>query len=143
MHDLGSFNSAYPVVNQIEINPFNQQTERVAELQKHGVTVEAWAPFGEGRNGLFDNPVLTEIGKQYDKSVAQVVLRWLYQRDIVGLAKSVHAERIQQNIDIEDFSLTDEDMAAIAQLDTGSSLFFDHEAVETVDFFTDLINQRR
>ncbi|MBY0795231.1 aldo/keto reductase [Corynebacterium sp. L24] len=143
VHDLGSFNALYPVVNQIEINPFNQQTERVAELQKHGVTVEAWAPFSEGRNGLFDNPVLTEIGKQYDKSVAQVVLRWLYQRDIVGLAKSVHAERIQQNIDIEDFSLIDEDMAAIAKLDTGSSLFFDHEAVETVDFFTDLINQRR
>ena len=143
VHDLGSFNSAYPVVNQIEINPFNQQTERVDQLQKHGVTVEAWAPFGEGRNGLFDNPVLTEIGKQYDKSVAQVVLRWLYQRGIVGLAESVHAERIQQNIDIEDFRLTEEDMAAIAELDTGSSLFFDHEAVETVDFFTDLINQRR
>ena len=143
LHDLGSFNSTYPVVNQIEINPFNQQTERVAQLQKHGVTVEAWAPFGEGRNGLFDNPVLTEIGKQYDKSVAQVVLRWLYQRDIVGLAKSVHADRIQQNIDIEDFSLTEEDMAAIAKLDTRSTLFFDHEAVETVDFFTDLINQRR
>ncbi|WP_296102755.1 aldo/keto reductase [uncultured Corynebacterium sp.] len=143
LHDLGSFNSAYPVVNQIEINPFNQQTERVAQLQKLGVTVEAWAPFGEGRNGLFDNPVLTAIGKHYDKSVAQVVLRWLYQRNIVGLAKSVHAERIQQNTDIEDFSLTDDDMAAIAKLDSGSSLFFDHEAVETVDFFTDLINQRR
>ena len=140
---MGSFNSAYPVVNQIEINPFNQQTERVAQLQKLGVTVEAWAPFGEGRNGLFDNPVLTAIGKHYDKSVAQVVLRWLYQRNIVGLAKSVHAERIQQNTDIEDFSLTDDDMAAIAKLDSGSSLFFDHEAVETVDFFTDLINQRR
>lgn len=143
LHDLGSFNSVYPVVNQIEINPFNQQTERVAQLQKLGVTVEAWAPFGEGRNGLFDNPVLTEIGKHYDKSVAQVVLRWLYQRNIVGLAKSVHAERIQQNVDIDDFNLTDDDMAAIAKLDSGSSLFFDHEALETVDFFTDLINQRR
>lgn len=75
LHDLGSFNSVYPAVNQIEINPFHQQVKRVAELQKRGVTVKAWAPFGEGRSGLFGNPVLAGIGEQYGKSVAQVVLR--------------------------------------------------------------------
>lgn len=143
LHDLGSFNAVYPVVNQIEINPFHQQVERVAELQKLGVTVEAWAPFGEGRSGLFDNPVLAGIGQQYGKSVAQVVLRWLYQRGIVALAKSVHTERMQQNFAIDDFTLTEADMAAIAGLDAGASLFFDHETIGTVDFFTDLIAQRR
>ena len=119
LHDLGSFNAVYPVVNQIEINPFHQQVERVAELQKLGVTVEAWAPFGEGRSGLFDNPVLAGIGQQYGKSVAQVVLRWLYQRGIVALAKSVHTERMQQNFAIDDFTLTEADMAAIAGLEPG------------------------
>ena len=131
------------MVNQIEINPFHQQVERVAELQKLGVTVEAWAPFGEGRSGLFDNPVLAGIGQQYGKSVAQVVLRWLYQRGIVALSKSVHPERMQQNFAIDDFALTEADMATIASLDAGASLFFDHEATGTVDFFTDLIAQRR
>lgn len=143
LHDLGAFNKVNPVVNQIEINPFHQQTERVAALQKLGVTVEAWAPFGEGKQGLFEHPVLTGIGKKHGKSVAQVVLRWLYQRGIVTLAKSVHAERMQQNFAIADFALTAEDMAAIAELDGGASLFFDHEAVETVDFFTNLIAERR
>ena len=143
LHDLGSFNAVYPVVNQIEINPFHQQVERVAELQKLGVTVEAWAPFGEGRSGLFDNPVLAGIGQQYGKSVAQVVLRWLYQRGIVALSKSVHPERMQQNFAIDDFALTEADMVTIASLDAGASLFFDHEATGTVDYFTNLIAQRR
>ena len=133
----------YPAVNQIEINPFHQQVKRVTELQKRGVTVEAWAPFGEGRSGLFGNPVLADIGEQYGKSVAQVVLRWLHQRGIASLAKSVHPERMQENYAIDDFALSDADMAAIAGLGAGSSLFFDHEAVETVDFFTGLIDQRR
>ena len=91
---------------------------------------------------MFDNPVLTKIGQQYDKSVAQVVLRWLYQRNIVTLAKSVHPERMQQNFIIDDFELTEDDMAAIALLDTGASLFFDHEVTGTVDFFKELIVQR-
>ncbi len=143
LHDLGSFNKVYPVVNQIEINPFHQQVERVAELQKLGVTVEAWAPFGEGRSGLFTNPVLTQIGQKHGKSVAQVVLRWLYQRDIVTLAKSVRPERMQQNLAIDDFNLSEADLKTIAGLDEGSSLFFNHEATETVDFMKNLISQRR
>lgn len=143
LHDLGSFNTVYPTVNQIEVNPFNQQIERVEQLQKLGVTVEAWAPFGEGRSGMFDNPVLLEIGKKYSKSAAQVVLRWLYQRGIVALAKSVHQERMQQNLDTDDFELTEEDMAAIAALDKGASLFFNHEDLGTVDFMKQLVMQRR
>ncbi|OLO66313.1 2,5-diketo-D-gluconic acid reductase [Actinomyces oris] len=143
LHDLGSFNAVYPMVNQIEVNPFHQQTERVAQLQEHGVVVEAWAPFGEGRSGLFTNPVLSEIGAQYGKSVAQVVLRWLIQRGIVPLAKSVHAERMQQNLDVFDFELSAQDMEKIASLDEGSSLFFKHEDLGTVDYMKQLVEQRR
>lgn len=143
LHDLGAFNAVYPMVNQIEVNPFHQQVERVQQLQEHGVVVEAWAPFGEGRSGLFTNPVLSEIGAQYGKSVAQVVLRWLIQRGIVPLAKSMHAERMQQNLDVFDFELTGQDMEKIASLDEGSSLFFDHENLGTVDYMKQLVEQRR
>ena len=143
LHDLGSFNAVYPAVNQIEINPFHQRIERVADLQRLGVTVEAWAPFGEGRSGLFDNPVLTRIGARYGKSVAQVVLRWLYQRGIVSLAKSVHPERMAENLSIDDFELSADDLTHIAALDKGSSLFFDHEDLKTVDFMKNLAEQRR
>lgn len=143
LHDLGSFTDVYPMVNQIEINPFHQQTERVAELHRHGVVVEAWAPFGEGRSGLFTHPVLSDIGKAYGKSAAQVVLRWLLQRNIVPLAKSVRRERMEQNIAIDDFELSREDMERIAALDEGTSLFFDHDTIDTVDLMKNLVEQRR
>ena len=141
LHDLGKFNKVYPAVMQIEINPFHQQAEDVAELQQLGVTVEAWAPFGEGRSGLFDNPTLTQIGQKYNKSVAQVVLRWLYQRGIVSLAKSVRPERMKENFTIDDFALTDDDMKLIATLDGGNSLFLNHESVEAVDRFHGFVTQ--
>ncbi len=103
---------------------------------------EAWAPFGEGRSGLFDNPTLKAIGGQYGKSAAQVILRWLMQRGIVALPKSTHTERMAQNLDIFDFTLTADDMAAITALDTGTSLFFDHRTPEAVDRFIGYVKER-
>lgn len=143
VHDLGSFSDIYPMVNQIEINPFHQRATEVEELHAHGVTVEAWAPFAEGRSGLFTNPLLSEIGAQYDKSVAQVVLRWLLQRGIIPLAKSVRPERMRQNFDVADFELSETDMARIATLDDGASQFFEHQSVAAVDLMVQLVGQRR
>lgn len=143
LHDLGTFNEVYPAANQIEINPYHQQTQNVEKLQSMGVLVEAWAPFGEGRSGLFEDPVLSAIGQRHNKSVAQVVLRWLYQRGIATLAKSVHRERMEQNINIFDFELSTEEMKKIAGLDRGASLFFDHESTEAVDMMSGLIRERR
>ncbi|WP_018142924.1 aldo/keto reductase [Alloscardovia criceti] len=140
--DLAAFNRIAPMVNQIETNPFHQRSEEHDEMLKRGVVHEAWAPFGEGRAGVFDNPVLAQIAQKYDKSVAQVILRWLTQRDVVALAKSAHKERMEQNFHIFDFRLTDEDMQAIAGLDTGESLFFNHEDPSTVDMFVHLIQER-
>ena len=124
--DLGIHNNVQPQVNQIEINPFHQQEDEVQSLQKEGVLVEAWAPFAEGKNNLFSNETLQNIGDKYGKSIAQVVLRWLVERDIVVLAKSVNPERMKQNLDIFDFELTDEDKAQIATLDSNDSQFFSH-----------------
>lgn len=132
-----------PMVNQIEVNPFFQRIEDKKWADKYGVVLEAWAPFGEGRNNMFTNEVLSEIGKKYNKSVAQVILRWLNQRGIVALAKSVHEDRIKQNFDIEDFSLSDEDMEKIASLDTKTSLFFNHQDPNIIEWFGSLIDQRR
>ncbi|MDU2137393.1 MAG: aldo/keto reductase, partial [Staphylococcus warneri] len=119
--DLGIHNNVQPQVNQIEINPFHQQEDEVQSLQKEGVLVEAWAPFAEGKNNLFSNETLQNIGDKYGKSIAQVVLRWLVEKDIVVLAKSVNPERMKQNLDIFDFELTDEDKAQIATLDSNDS----------------------
>lgn len=115
-----------PHVNQIEVNAFHQQITAQEYNEKYGVTVQAWAPFAEGRNGMFTNPVLTEIGNKYGKSVAQVILRWLVQRGICPLSKSVRKERMQENINIFDFELTAEDMETIATLDKQESSFFNH-----------------
>lgn len=124
-----------PMVNQIEINPYEQKTEAVEWAKKYDVVVEAWAPFGEGRNNMFNDPILTKIGLAHHRSVAQVILRWLYQRGIVSLAKSVHAERIIENNDIYSFELSEEEMALIAGLDKGKSLFFDHRDPKMVEWF--------
>jgi len=124
--DIQAFNEIAPAVNQVEVNPFQQQLESVPFMREIGVQAEAWAPFAEGRNGLFQNEVLLAIGVRYGKSVGQVVLRWLVQRGIVALAKSVRKERMAENIAIFDFSLDDEDMARIAALDTNTSSFFSH-----------------
>lgn len=124
--DIKVFNEIPPAVNQVEVNPFQQQLESVPFMQEIGVQPEAWAPFAEGRNGLFQNDVLLAIAARHGKSVGQVVLRWLVQRGIVALAKSVRKERMAENIAIFDFELSDVDMAGIAALDTNTSSFFSH-----------------
>jgi diketogulonate reductase-like aldo/keto reductase len=124
-----------PAVNQVETHVFDQQVEAQGYMKEFGTYMMAWAPLAEGRNNFFTNLVLTEIGKKYGKSVAQVALRWLLQRDVIIIPKSVHVERMEQNLDILDFELSAEDMAVIAGLDTKKSLFFDHHDPEVVKMF--------
>ena len=132
--DLMAFNRIAPTVNQIEVNPFNQQLHATPWMQSRGIQPEAWAPFAEGRNGLFTHPVLTAIGNKYGKSVGQVVLRWLLQRGIVSLAKSVRKERMVENFAINDFALSADDMLRIAALDTATSAFFSHRDPAIVEW---------
>jgi 2,5-diketo-D-gluconate reductase A len=124
--DITAFNEIKPAVNQIEINPFQQQKESVAFMRELGVQPEAWAPFAEGRNNLFQNEVLQTIGAKHGKTIGQVVLRWVIQRGVVALAKTVRKERMAENLAIFDFKLDDGDMEQIANLDTGTSSFFSH-----------------
>lgn len=133
--DLASNVEIVPAVNQVETHVFDQQIEAQGYMKEFGTHMMAWAPLAEGRNNFFSNAVLENIGKKYGKSVAQVALRWLIQRDVIIIPKSVHVERMQQNLDIFDFELSQEDMAAIAALDTKQSLFFDHHAPEVVKMF--------
>jgi len=130
--DLIVHNNVIPAVNQIETHPFQQQIETQKFLQEQGVQIQSWGPFAEGRNNLFENNVLKGIGEKYNRSIAQVVLRWLIQRNIVVIPKSVRKERIIENFNVFDFELTTEDMETIATLDTGASLFLDHRNPETV-----------
>ncbi|MCC1333380.1 aldo/keto reductase [Staphylococcus aureus] len=134
--DLGIHNRIQPQVNQIEINPFHQQEEQVAALQQENVVVEAWAPFAEGKNQLFQNQLLQAIADKYNKSIAQVILRWLVERDIVVLAKSVNPKRMAQNLDIFDFELTEEDKQQIATLEESNSQFFSHADPEMIKALT-------
>jgi 2,5-diketo-D-gluconate reductase A len=124
--DLMVHNEVVPAVNQIETHPFNQQIEAQQFMQEHNVQIESWGPFAEGRNNIFQNELLLSIAGKYNKTVAQVILRWLTQREVVVIPKSVRKERIVENFNIFDFELSAEDMAAIATLDTKQSLFFDH-----------------
>lgn len=124
--DLIVHNEVTPAVNQIETHPFHQRGSDQELMREHDVQMESWGPFAEGRNDLFANRVLVEIGEAHGKSVAQVVLRWLIQRDVVVIPQSVRVERMTENFDVFDFTLTDDEMARIADLDTGASLFFDH-----------------
>ncbi|HHR6138379.1 TPA: aldo/keto reductase [Providencia alcalifaciens] len=132
--DLIAFNKVIPAVNQVEVNPFNQQLHAVPWMQSKNIQPEAWAPFAEGRNGLFQHPQLTAIGEKYGKSVGQVVLRWLFQRGIVSLAKSVRKTRMAENINILDFTLTDNEMTQIAAMDTATSSFFSHRDPAMVEW---------
>ena len=132
-----------PAVNQVEVNPFNAQWCAQENMEKHGVKMEAWAPFGEGRNNLFTNETLVSIGKKYNKSSAQVVLRWLIQRGIIVACKSTHIERMQENINVFDFELTEEDMNSIKTLDTSNSLFFSHNDPNMVEWFDKIVKERR
>ena len=124
--DLILNNDIAPAVNQIETHPFFQRRADHEVMGEHGVQHESWGPFAEGKNDLFTNPVLTEIGAAHGKSVGQVVLRWLTQRDVVVIPKSIRPERMVENLDIFDFELGDDEMSRIATLDTGTSMFFDH-----------------
>ena len=130
--DLMIHNEITPAVNQIEVNPFNQQIDTQKFLQENNVQVEAWAPFAEGKNNIFKNELLLQIAAKHKKSVAQVILGWLSQRGIVVLSKSVRKERMMENINVLDFELSAEDMAAIATLDTKTSSFFDHRNPDMV-----------
>jgi diketogulonate reductase-like aldo/keto reductase len=130
--DFVLHNEIAPAVNQIEIHPFHQQDDAQAVLAEYGVQAEAWGPFAEGRNGLFTNAMLQSIGQKHGRSVAQIVLRWLFQRGIVAIPKSVRKERMAENIAIFDFELDAADIAAISKLDQNASSFFDHRDPEKV-----------
>ena len=130
--DLILHNEVVPVINQIETHPFYQQTVTQAFLQKNNVQIQSWGPFAEGKNNLFVNELLKSIGEKHGKSIAQVVLRWLIQRSVIAIPKSVHLERIQENFAIFDFELSADDMEQIAKLDKGVSSFFNHRDPEIV-----------
>lgn len=133
--DLTSNVEIVPAVNQVETHVFDQQIEAQKYMKEFGTHMMAWAPLAEGRNNFFTNTVLEGIGRKYGKSVAQVALRWLVQRDVIIIPKSTHVERMEQNLDIFDFTLSDDDMAEISRLDTATSLFFDHHDPQTVKMF--------
>jgi 2,5-diketo-D-gluconate reductase A len=124
--DLIDHNEVTPAVDQIETHPYFQRADYQALMRERAVQIESWGPFAEGRNGLFTDPTLSEVGAAHGKSVAQVVLRWLIQHDDVVIPKSVRPKRMAENIDVFDFTLTDADMTRIAAMDTGASLFLDH-----------------
>lgn len=130
--DLAEFNEVIPQVNQIEINPFQQQTKNIEAMKSEGIMPEAWAPFAEGKKDIFNNPILIEIAKKYNKSVAQVILRWLVEQDIITLAKTVKPERMKENLAIFDFELTKADKNDIATLNEGESQFFSHADPEMI-----------
>ncbi len=125
--DLCETVEVIPAVNQVELHPFFQQEDALAVMQEYGVCPEAWGPFAEGNHGIFTHPVLTKIGEKYGKTAAQIALRWNIQRGVVVIPKSVHKDRIEENMDIWDFSLSDEDMGEIGKLDLGHSEIVDHD----------------
>ena len=130
--DLILHNEVTPAVNQVETHVFHQRVADQEVMREYGVQIESWGPFAEGRNGIFTNPVLAAVAEAHGKTVAQVMLRWLVQRDVVAIPKSVRRERMAENFDIFDFALTDAEMQQIAALDTGASLFFDHRDPQMV-----------
>ncbi|MBK0122432.1 aldo/keto reductase [Pantoea sp. S61] len=134
--DLIAFNKVVPAVNQIEVNPFHQQLHAVPWMKSRNIQPEAWAPFAEGKNGLFQHPVLTAIGEKHGKSVGQVVLRWIFQRGVVSLAKSVRKARMEENINVLDFELSSDEMNRITALDTATSAFFSHRDPAMVEWLT-------
>lgn len=132
-----------PAVNQVEVNPFNAQYVAQANMEKNGVQMAAWAPFGEGRQGMFTNETLVKIGEKQGKTSAQVILRWLIDRSIVVLCKTTHKERMAENIDVFDFALDEDDMLDIMKLDRAESLFFDYRNPETVERFDEMVEIRK
>lgn len=143
MVDFASFNRIKPMVNQVELHPHNQQNEAKQWHDKYGVQLEAWAPFGEGRGGMFELPELKTIAEKYGKTVAQVILRWHLQRGIVVIPKSTHIERMEENFNVFDFELSAEDMSAIAALDKNQSSFFSHTDPKMVEWFVNMVEERQ
>lgn len=137
--DLICFNEIVPAVNQIETHPFHQQIENQRFLQENGVQIESWGPFAEGKNGLFTNELLADIGEKHNKTIAQVVLRWLIQRGIVAIPKSVKRERMEENFNVFDFQLSEEDMNAILGLDRKESAFFDHRDTKIIHWMAERV----
>ena len=141
--DIASFAHIRPMINQVETHPLNQQVTAKEYMDKYGVQIEAWAPFGEGRGNMFSNPTIAAVGEKYNKSVAQVILRWHIQRGVVVIPKSTHYERMAENFDVFDFALTDEDMAVMAGLDKKESSFFSHYDPAIVEWFAGLVEERK
>lgn len=143
MIDIATFARIKPMINQVEIHPYHQQEESKNWHGKYGIQMEAWAPFGEGRGNMFTDPMLSEIGAKYGKTVAQVILRWHLQRGIVIIPKSVHYERMVENLNVFDFELTEEDMEKIASLDKKQSSFFSHYDPNMVEWFGKMVEERK
>lgn len=141
--DMALFNRVKPMVNQVETHPFHQQTEAKKWMERYGVQIEAWAPFGEGRGGLFGNPVLAEIAEKHKKTTAQVMLRWHIQRGVVVIPKSTHKERMEENLNIFDFALDQTDMNRISELDQKQSSFFSHCDPAMVEWFAKMVEERK
>lgn len=136
--DICLFNEVVPAVNQVEVNVFHQQKEAEKVMTKYQVQMQAWAPFAEGRNDMFNQPLLKEIGNRYNKTVAQVILRWLTLRGIVVLAKSTHKSRMEENVNIFDFELSEQEMQIIAELDKKESSFFSHYDPNIIEYLASL-----
>lgn len=143
MVDIASFSRIKPMVNQVEIHPYNQQIDAKNWNDKYGVQMEAWAPFGEGRGGMFDNCTLKSIGDKYGKTTAQVILRWHLQRGIVVIPKSTHYDRMVENFDVFDFKLSKDDMDTIEKLDKKESAFFSHYDPNMVEWFVKMVEERK
>lgn len=141
--DIASFSRIKPMVNQVETHPHDQQVLAKEYMDKYGVQIEAWAPFGEGRGGLFTDETLTKIGAKYGKTTAQVMLRWHIQRGVVVIPKSVHKERMIENFNVFDFRLSDEDMQLISTMDKKESSFFSHYDPAMVEWFVKMVEERK
>jgi len=143
MVDIASFARIRPMVNQVEVHPHNQQTGAKEWNEKYGLQLEAWAPFGEGRGGMFELPELRVIADKHNKTVAQLILRWHLQHSVVVIPKSTHIERMEENLNVFDFELTAEDMAEIAALDKNTSSFFSHTDPNMVEWFVKMVEERK
>jgi 2,5-diketo-D-gluconate reductase A len=141
--DIASFSRVKPMVNQIETHPFNQQVEAKKWMDKYGIQLEAWAPFGEGRGGLFEHPILVKIAEKYKKTTAQIILRWNIQRGIVVIPKSTHKTRMEENLNVFDFVLEQADMKRISALDKKQSSFFSHSDPAMVEWFVQMVEERK
>ena len=141
--DIASFSRVKPMVNQVEIHPFNQQVDAKKWADKYGIQLEAWAPFGEGRGGLFENPVLVQIAEKYNKTTAQIILRWHIQRGVVVIPKSTHKARMEENLQVFDFVLEPEDINRMSALDKKQSSFFSHNDPTMVEWFVQMVEERK